>query len=93
MQRPLPSFLTRSVGAFAVSDAKCILGCMKTPDVTPVQIVAIVTATLQTLVAFGVDLSTDQQNALLALCGVVAITVLGDAHVRGKRADNADKVL
>jgi hypothetical protein len=65
---------------------------MKTPDITPVQIIAIVSAVLQTVVAFGVDLTPEQNTALLALVGVLAAAVLGDAHLRGKRADNADRL-
>lgn len=94
---PLGSFLTLSLGAPpisppGVSALACILWGMKTPDITPTQIVAIVAAVLQVVAAFGFDLTTDQHEALLALCGVLSVAVLGDAHVRGKRADNADRL-
>ena len=74
------------------SDVVCIVRGMKTPDISPVQIIAITAAVLQFLLAFGVELSPQQQDAILGLVGVLAAAVLGDAHIRGKRAANADKL-
>lgn len=58
----------------------------KTPDITPAQIIALVSAVLATAAAFGVDLNSDQQHVLIADAGVVAGLVLGDAVVRHGRA-------
>lgn len=62
---------------------------MQTPDITPVQWVALVGSTIDLLVQFGVDLNSGQQTSLLAFMAVLGSIVLADAHVRGKRADNA----
>lgn len=61
---------------------------MNTPDITAAQVVALVAATMNLAVQFGVDIDEGQQTALLAFMGVLASIVLADAHVRGKRADN-----
>jgi hypothetical protein len=56
------------------------------PNITAAQIVAIVGNAIAVAVAFGVDLSTQQQDALLALAGSLgAILVLSDSHLRSKR--------
>lgn len=58
----------------------------KIPDVTPVQFVGIIAAIVNTLVAFGVDLSEKQQNVILADAGVVAALLFGDAVIRHGRS-------
>ena len=57
------------------------------PDITKAQIVALVQAVLATLVAFGFDITKDQQDALLQLTGLIGVAlVLADAHIRNGRA-------
>lgn len=59
----------------------------ETPDITKAQIVAVITPILACLVAFGVDLSDAQQQAILGLAGVVStVLTLGDAIIRHGRA-------
>ena len=56
------------------------------PNITAAQIVAIVGNAIAVAVAFGVTLSTQQQDALIALAGSLgAILVLSDSHLRSKR--------
>ena len=59
---------------------------MTTPDITPAQVVALAVAALNVAVQFGVDLTDAQQQALLALVGVVAGLLFADAHIRRGRA-------
>lgn len=59
---------------------------LKTPDVTPVQAVAIGTAVLDVIVQFGWHITERQHDALLTLMGVLAAALLADAHVRNGRA-------
>lgn len=60
---------------------------MKTPDITRAQTIAIVQAILAVLVAFGVNLSEQQQTALLGLSAAVAVVLpLADAIIRNGRA-------
>ncbi len=47
------------------------------PAVTIGTVTALVSAVLALLVTFGVDISDDQQNAILALVGVLAPIVAG----------------
>lgn len=57
------------------------------PDITKAQIVALVQAVLATLVAFGVDLTKDQQEALMQLAGVLGgAIVVADAIIRNGRS-------
>ena len=68
---------------------------LKTPDITPAQIVAIiqpfVTATIGLLVAFGVEMTNGQQTALMAFTGALAglisgTLVIADAVIRNGRS-------
>jgi hypothetical protein len=59
-----------------------------TPDITKAQVVALVAATIDLAVQFGVELTKGQQSALLAFFGVLASIVLADAHIRNGRAQN-----
>jgi hypothetical protein len=60
---------------------------MKLPDITPAQIVAIVGAVIGVLVAFGVDISGPQRDAVLTVVGIVSGTlIVSDAHIRNGRA-------
>ncbi len=66
---------------------------MSTPSVTPVQIVALVQQVLALLVAFGINVTEAQSIAIVALSGTVgAMLLFADARIRGKRAENADKI-
>lgn len=61
---------------------------LKTPDITPLQIVALVQAALAVALAFGLPLSTTQETSILALAGVLAAILVGsDASIRRKRAE------
>lgn len=56
------------------------------PDVTKVQVIALVQAILALLIAFGIDLSAAQTEAILTLSGQLGIAlVLADAGLRGAR--------
>jgi hypothetical protein len=58
------------------------------PDITAAQIVAVFGNAIAVAVAFGIDLSTQQQDALMALAGSLgAILVLSDSHLRSKRVE------
>lgn len=60
---------------------------MKTPDITPAQVVALVQAVISVLVAFSVPVSDAQSAALLGLTTIVAsILIVGDAVIRRGRA-------
>lgn len=60
------------------------------PDITPAQIVAVVGNLIAVGVAFGVNITSQQQEALMALAAAVgAILVVSDAHLRGRRANAA----
>ena len=57
------------------------------PDITPAQVVAIVANVIAVAIAFGVDITKEQQEAILALTGALgAILFISDAHLRGRRA-------
>lgn len=59
-----------------------------TPSLTPAQIIALVQAVLALVVAFGVDVSPELQDALVQLSTVaLAILPTMDAAIRRKRAD------
>lgn len=59
---------------------------MQTPDVTPVQIVAILGGVLDTAISFGLRLSHAQQDALLSVAALLVSLVLSDAHIRHGRS-------
>lgn len=60
---------------------------MKTPDITPAQIVALVQAVISVLVSFSVPISDTQSAALLGLTTIVAsVLIVGDAAIRRGRA-------
>jgi len=59
---------------------------VSTPDVTKAQLVALVQAILAAAVAFGAPLDGAQQTSLIALAGVLAVTLTwADAHIRRGR--------
>jgi hypothetical protein len=56
------------------------------PDITAAQIVAVVGAVITVAVAFGANISKEQQIAILSLAGAVATILLAsDAHLRRGR--------
>lgn len=60
---------------------------MKTPDITPAQIVAVAGSAIATLAAFGLPISQEQTDAILDLVKVVSpILLLSDAGIRFGRA-------
>jgi hypothetical protein len=60
------------------------------PDITPAQIVAIVGNIIAVSIAFGVHITKEQQDAILALTGALgAFLIASDAHLRGRRAHAA----
>lgn len=60
---------------------------MQTPDITKAQILALIQAVLALAIAFGVDLSTEQQTAILGLAGAVAVVLpIADAIIRNGRS-------
>lgn len=64
----------------------------KTPDITPAQVVAVVGSVIGALVAFGVDITQAQTDAVLQLVTVVAgVLIAGDAVVRHGRATGTAK--
>jgi hypothetical protein len=57
------------------------------PDITPAQVIGILGAVLAVAISFGVDISREQQEAILALAAAVAaILFAADAHLRTRRA-------
>ncbi len=66
---------------------------MNMPDITPAQIVAACGQVIALAVAFGVDLTGDQQKALLAVAVTIGSVLLWvDKEIRKNRAANADKI-
>jgi hypothetical protein len=62
---------------------------VKTPDLTPAQLLATLKAVLAVAVAFSVPLSSTQQVALLALAGTLStVLVAADATIRRARAQH-----
>lgn len=59
---------------------------MKTPDITPAEIVALVGGAISLAVTFGVHVSPAQGDSLTAFVGLLAALVLGNAHVRNGRS-------
>lgn len=64
---------------------------MKTPDVTPAQILAIIAAVIALSVAFGAPISSAQQEAMIVAAGTIVpvVLVVADAALRRKRVDIA----
>jgi len=60
---------------------------MDTPDITRAQIVALGVAILNTVVAFGIELTQQQQAAALGLYVVCVGLLWSDKGIRGKRAE------
>lgn len=58
----------------------------ETPNVSAIQLVAIWGAVLKTIVAFGVDVSAAQQQAMTELVGLLAVLVVADYGIRRSRA-------
>jgi hypothetical protein len=57
------------------------------PNITPAQIVAVIGNVIAVAVAFGLHLSKQQEDVILALAGSLgSFLILGDAHLRGRRA-------
>lgn len=74
---------------------------MSTPSITPAQIGAVVQALVQALagvlLAFLGDFTDEQKVAVIGVFNafgavIGALILYADAHIRGKRADNADKI-
>lgn len=65
----------------------------KTPDITPAQIIAVVGAAFAVLVAGGLPLSQDLQDAIIRLVTILApILIVGDSVIRhGRATGNASK--
>lgn len=65
----------------------------KTPDVTPVQMVAVAGALLAVAASFGFDVTQQQQDAIMQLVSIVAgLLLAGDAVIRhGRATGNAKK--
>lgn len=60
---------------------------MTTPSITAAQIVAVAQAAIAVAIAFGLDLTAEQQNALLQLSSVLAASLgIGDAVIRNGRS-------
>lgn len=56
------------------------------PDVTKVQIIALVQAVIGLLIAFGADITQSQRDAILELSGQLGVAlILADAGLRGMR--------
>jgi hypothetical protein len=76
--------------ADAVTDAPASISHVLTgvtPDLTPAQIIGLIGAVLAVAVSFGVNISKEQQEAILALATLVAgILFAADAHLRSNRA-------
>ena len=56
------------------------------PDITPAQLTGLIGAVIAVAVSFGINISKEQQEAILALAAAVAaILFASDAHVRSHR--------
>lgn len=72
-------------GADAAQVKSRVLGGQM-PDITAAQIVGLVGAVAGVAISFGVNISKEQQEAILALVGAVAaVLFVADAHVRTRR--------
>ncbi len=62
---------------------------MKTPDITPAQLVAVIGSVISVLVAFGFNLTKEQERAILDLAQHLAPFILAsDALIRFGRSRN-----
>jgi hypothetical protein len=60
------------------------------PDITPAQLLAIAVNIIVVAIAFGANISTHQQETIVALAGGLGAFLIGsDAHLRGRRAHAA----
>lgn len=59
---------------------------LKTPNITPLQVVGLVTSSLHLLRVFGVELTKEQADAIVDLTQMIAAIVFAEAVVRGARA-------
>jgi drug/metabolite transporter (DMT)-like permease len=60
---------------------------LATPDVTTIQVVAVVQAFIGLLVAFGAPVSHEQEQAIIGLCTALAVALpIADAIIRNGRA-------
>lgn len=66
---------------------------MRTPDLTPAQIIAILAAALTLAVSFGVHLDAGQRGSILGFVGVIlSVFVHSDAKIRhGRSTGNVSK--
>jgi ABC-type nickel/cobalt efflux system permease component RcnA len=65
-------------------DSRVLTGRM--PDITAAQVVGLAGAVVSVAVSFGVNISREQQEAILALAAAIAaILFAADAHVRTHR--------
>jgi prolipoprotein diacylglyceryltransferase len=63
------------------------------PDITAAQIIAVVGSLIGVIVAFGVDLSAVQQDAIMDVVKIVApVLIAGDAVIRTGRNYRAARV-
>lgn len=62
-------------------------GRMETPDITKNQAIALGVSILNTLLAFGIELTQQQQHAILGLYVVCVGLLWSDHKIRGKRAE------
>ena len=60
---------------------------LKTPDITPAQIIAVLGAIFAVALAAGLNISKDLQDAIILLVTVLAPVIIGgDAVIRNGRA-------
>lgn len=66
---------------------------MNTPDLTKAQILAAVKLLIALAAVIGFKLDAAQSGEILGVAGTLAgLLVYADAHIRGKRADNAIQI-
>jgi len=64
------------------------------PDITPAQVLAIIAAIVGAATAFGLDLSTGQQQAIMGLAGALVVMLpASDAHIRRSRNQREAKIM
>jgi hypothetical protein len=77
---------TAVTGATPPADTRSHVLEGRMPDITAAQIVGLVGAVVSVAVSFGVHISKEQQEAILALAAAIAaILFAADAHVRTHR--------
>src|SRR5689334_2780828 len=70
--------------AAAAASSRVLTGRM--PDITAAQLIGLFGAVVAVAISFGVDISREQQEAILALvAAVAAVLFAADAHVRTRR--------